>query len=102
MSISPDTIRERVWAQRLLAENFFDRLAEGSVANPGVTRDPYGPGEHAAHALVAAVARERGLEVSADAAANTYLTLRGRDRSAPKLLIGSHLDSVAHDGNFDG
>jgi N-carbamoyl-L-amino-acid hydrolase len=30
------------------------------------------------------------------------MTLPGRDRSAPVLVIGSHLDSVPHGGNFDG
>ena len=30
------------------------------------------------------------------------MTLPGRDRSAPRILIGSHLDSVPQGGNFDG
>ena len=30
------------------------------------------------------------------------MTLPGRDRAAPALVIGSHLDSVPHGGNFDG
>jgi N-carbamoyl-L-amino-acid hydrolase len=30
------------------------------------------------------------------------MTLPGRDRAAPVLVIGSHLDSVPHGGNFDG
>jgi N-carbamoyl-L-amino-acid hydrolase len=43
-----------------------------------------------------------GLDVSEDFAGNTYLALAGRDRLAPRVVIGSHLDSVPHGGNFDG
>ena len=30
------------------------------------------------------------------------MTLAGQDRSAPRVVVGSHLDSVARGGNFDG
>src|SRR5580658_9654601 len=30
------------------------------------------------------------------------MTLTGRDRAAKSIVIGSHLDSVPHGGNFDG
>ncbi len=30
------------------------------------------------------------------------MTLPGRDRRAPRIIIGSHLDSVPHGGNYDG
>ena len=30
------------------------------------------------------------------------MTLPGKDRRAPRILIGSHLDSVPQGGNFDG
>ena len=30
------------------------------------------------------------------------MTRPGRDRTAPRVVIGSHLDSVPHGGNFDG
>ena len=30
------------------------------------------------------------------------MTKKGLDPSAPKILIGSHLDSVPHGGNYDG
>jgi N-carbamoyl-L-amino-acid hydrolase len=101
-NLSPETVRERVWAERRLAEDLFSQLAEGSRADPGVTRDPYGRGEDFAHAVVATCARELGLRVSSDAAANTYMTLAGSSSAAPRVLIGSHLDSVPNGGNFDG
>jgi N-carbamoyl-L-amino-acid hydrolase len=43
-----------------------------------------------------------GLAIDRDAAANLYMTLPGSDPSAPRVMIGSHLDSVPHGGNFDG
>src|SRR5262245_36985493 len=43
-----------------------------------------------------------GLETRRDHAANLFMTLVGRDRNAPRLMTGSHLDSVANGGNFDG
>src|SRR5262249_30497516 len=52
--------------------------------------------------LLAEHGEARALEVKRDFAANTYVTLPGRDASAPRILIGSHLDSVPHGGNFDG
>jgi N-carbamoyl-L-amino-acid hydrolase len=85
-----------------LAERLFDRLREASLDPPGVTRDAYGAGEEQAHAICVETARGSGLDVSRDFAGNTYATLPGADRSARTLLIGSHLDSVRHGGNFDG
>ena len=96
------SIREAVAAQRELAGALFDKLREDGRDEPGVSRDPYGAGEQRAHATVAAAAQTLGLEIARDAAANLYMTLPGRDRGAPKVVIGSHLDSVPHGGNFDG
>jgi N-carbamoyl-L-amino-acid hydrolase len=80
----------------------FDQLRQDGLDKPGVSRDPYGAGEQRAHATVAKAAEVLGLEIGHDAAANLYMTLPGRDRTAPVLVIGSHLDSVPHGGNFDG
>jgi N-carbamoyl-L-amino-acid hydrolase len=43
-----------------------------------------------------------GLDVSIDAIGNLMMTLPGRDRLAPRIIIGSHLDSVPQGGNYDG
>ena len=91
-----------VAAQTDLAAALFDTLRADSLDEPGVTRDPYGPGEQRAHATVTEMARRMGLQVEQDFAANTYMTLPGRDRAAPRVIVGSHLDSVPHGGNFDG
>jgi len=98
----PATIRAAVQAQRPAMEALFDQLRHDGLDDPGVSRDPYGAGEQRAHATVTKAALGLGLEIGHDAAANLYMTLPGRDRSAPVLVIGSHLDSVPHGGNFDG
>jgi N-carbamoyl-L-amino-acid hydrolase len=95
-------VRGAVAAERALAESLFDALRRDGLDGPGVTRDPYGPGEQRAHATAAAAAERLGLRVEKDCAANTYMTLPGRDPDAPRVVVGSHLDSVPRGGNFDG
>jgi N-carbamoyl-L-amino-acid hydrolase len=95
-------LTEAVTAQRELASSLFDQLRRDGLDEPGVSRDPYGAGEQRAHATVAAAARQLGLEIEGDAAVNLYMNLRGRDATAKRVIVGSHLDSVPHGGNFDG
>ena len=85
-----------------LAERILDKLAEATTDAPGITRVAYGPGERFAHDLVRREAEKLGAVARTDAAGNLYLTLNGRDPDLPAIVIGSHLDSVAHGGNFDG
>ncbi|MEE8445002.1 MAG: Zn-dependent hydrolase [Alphaproteobacteria bacterium] len=84
------------------ARDLFDQLRAMSVDGPGVSRDSYGPGEQKAIEHVAAIARDEGLAVAFDAAANLVITLPGADPDAPAIVCGSHLDSVPQGGNFDG
>src|SRR5215472_15875083 len=91
-----------VAAQRELAVALFEQLRRDGLDEPGVTRDPYGPGEQRAHATVTAAAERLGLRIEHDAAANLYMTLPGRDTATGRIMVGSHLDSVPHGGNFDG
>src|ERR1700733_16165976 len=101
---TPDqqTIKAALQAQRATMGALFEQLRQDGLDEPGVSRDPYGAGEQRAHATVAAAARALSLEISGDAAANLYMTLPGRDRTAKTIIVGSHLDSVPHGGNFDG
>lgn len=85
-----------------LAASLFAQLVAQSHDGVGITRDTYGDGENAAHALLRATAEQYGLETRRDAASNLYLTLPGADRGAPAVMTGSHLDSVPRGGNFDG
>jgi N-carbamoyl-L-amino-acid hydrolase len=85
-----------------LAERLFGELRERSFDGVGITREAYGPGERMAHALARREAEALGLEVSADPVGNLHMTLPGADRTAKRVLLGSHLDSVPNGGNFDG
>ncbi|ANT50315.1 Zn-dependent hydrolase [Mesorhizobium amorphae] len=85
-----------------LAGQVLDRLAAATTDAPGITRVAYGPGERLAHAMVREEAEKLGAVARVDAAGNLYLTLKGRNSELPAIVIGSHLDSVPHGGNFDG
>src|SRR3546814_15499023 len=65
-------------------------------------RSSYGLGENMAHEIARKAAQEIGLEAATDDAGNLYMTLPGRSGSGKEFLIGSHLDSVANGGNYDG
>jgi beta-ureidopropionase / N-carbamoyl-L-amino-acid hydrolase len=85
-----------------LARRMLDVLARETADLPGVTRVAYGAGEQYAHDLARREGEARGALARVDAAGNLYLTWPGRDESLPAIFIGSHLDSVAHGGNYDG
>ena len=67
----PVTVAAAVAAQAGLAAGLFDVLRADSLDEPGVTRDPYGPGEQRAHA---------GLEAGVD---------------PPRLALARHLGRTA-------
>ena len=92
-SIAPEMVKSAA---------FLDLLEQETMDPPGVTRATYGTGESHAHALAAELAHDLGLEVTKDFAGNQYMTLPGSDRAKPAIIIGSHLDSVPHGGNYDG
>ncbi len=87
---------ERLWA-RLMA------LAEiGARPEGGVDRQALTEGEIAAWRLLLDWGATHGLEGATDPFGNLFLTLPGRDRAAPPLLIGSHVDTQPTGGMFDG
>ncbi|RUX88547.1 Zn-dependent hydrolase [Mesorhizobium sp. M7D.F.Ca.US.004.01.2.1] len=85
-----------------LAGRLLDALQEASVDEPGITRDAYGKGEEAAHTIVLKEAERLGLITTRDAAGNLFMTWPGEHRERAPWIVGSHLDSVPHGGNFDG
>ncbi len=98
-----DKLDEALSDVRPFVEKLFDTLQQGSRdKNGGVVRASYGEGEQFAHDLLRDEAASLGLEVARDPACNTYVTLAGSNRSRPRVVIGSHLDSVAQGGNYDG
>ncbi len=101
-TIAGEAIRASVAGQRQRAETLFDQLARCSQRPRGITRDTYGAGENAAHEIFRAQGAALGLDLHRDFAANSYATWRGSDPDLPRLIVGSHLDSVPHGGNYDG
>ena len=93
---------ERLHPDLKLAAALFDSLSRATRRGPGIVRDSYGPGEQAAHDIMRDAAESMELEVSIDAIGNLMMTLPGRDRAAPRIFMGSHLDSVPQGGNYDG
>jgi beta-ureidopropionase / N-carbamoyl-L-amino-acid hydrolase len=85
-----------------LATLLFETLSRTTRQGRGIVRDSYGAGEQAAHDIMRSAAEAIGLEVSVDAIGNLTMTLPGSDRSAKRIVIGSHLDSVPQGGNYDG
>jgi N-carbamoyl-L-amino-acid hydrolase len=84
------------------ADHFFSDLRARTSDEPGVTRASFGAGEQIAHDMIRAWAASLDLEIVTDFAGNLYMTLQGRDRTLPVIMMGSHMDSVPHGGNYDG
>ncbi|WP_043829399.1 Zn-dependent hydrolase [Muricoccus aerilatus] len=94
--MTPRTKADRLWG-RLMA------LAEiGALPCGGVNRQALSPGEIKAWRLLIGWGAEVGMEPSTDPAGNLFLTLPGRDRTLPPLLMGSHIDTQPTGGKFDG
>src|SRR5258707_12485333 len=85
-----------------LARIMFQELESGTRVGRGIVRASYGTGENLAHQLARRVAGELGLKIETDGALNLYMTLPGRERELPRILVGSHMDSVPQGGNYDG
>lgn len=85
-----------------LAQRLFDAVAAISGEGPGMSRESYGEGEDRAMAVIAGIAAELGFACEVDVYSNLWMRLPEDERDAPPVVIGSHLDSVPHGGNFDG
>lgn len=92
---------EHLAAGGKLARHLFETLARETADDPGVTRKAYGEGEKFACDLMVREAGKLGATHAYDAAGNLFLTFAGRDRGRT-IQIGSHVDTVAHGGNYDG
>jgi allantoate deiminase len=66
------------------------------------TRTFLAPSMHSVHALLRGWMRAAGMTVRVDAAGNLRGVLPASEPGAPRLLIGSHLDTIANAGAFDG
>lgn len=87
---------DRLW-RRLM------QMAEiGAIAGNGVNRQALSSEEIASWHLMIRWAQASDLHPCTDAFGNLFIVLAGRDRLAPPLLLGSHLDSQPTGGRFDG
>ena len=79
------------------------RLARhGATPARGVNRQALSAEEIAARRELIEWGMALGLTAHSDPAGNLFLRLEGRDRDAPPVLSGSHLDSQPTGGKFDG
>jgi len=87
--------------ERLRAD--FDALGTiGATSAGGVDRRALGRAHLAARAWFLERAGAAGLETEIDAAGNHSAVLPAPTEGAPRLLLGSHLDSVVDGGRYDG
>ncbi len=87
---------DRIWAD-------LTGLAEFVEAGlPGWTRRVFSAPYQASRTLVHTLMEEAGLAAERDPAGNLIGRLPGADSTLPPIVIGSHTDTVAGGGRFDG
>jgi beta-ureidopropionase / N-carbamoyl-L-amino-acid hydrolase len=95
-SAVPRINSDRLWASVMA-------LAEiGATLKGGCNRQALTDADRQGRDLFAGWAREAGCLVSVDEIGNIFARRTGRDPEAPPVLIGSHLDTQATGGRFDG
>jgi beta-ureidopropionase / N-carbamoyl-L-amino-acid hydrolase len=99
---SIERLAAAVDASMPLARALFDEVREKTAAEAGVSREPYSEREQLAIDVLARTARDFDIQTHSDPFGNLYMTMAGRDRTAPAWIAGSHVDSVPRGGNYDG
>ena len=99
---APERLAAAVEARLPFAERLFDAIRAATADTVGVTRPAWSLEDRNAAEVLAEAARDLALEVEYDIAGNLRCTLPGTDRGAPRVLTGSHLDSVPTGGHYDG
>ncbi len=87
---------------RALAEKLFADIRAISFDGVGVTRGSYSEKESEVADYLSAFAQTHDLHCYADKAANLHFTAHKEDADKAAIWCGSHIDSVAEGGNFDG
>lgn len=87
-------------AQRAMRR--LDSLAAYTETPGALTRRFLTPAHHAAMQQVAAWMTDAGMTARIDPIANVIGRLEGGKPGAPAILIGSHIDTVADAGKYDG
>jgi N-carbamoyl-L-amino-acid hydrolase len=96
VSVAARVNRDRLWDRHM-------RLAHhGATPAHGVNRQALSVEEITARRELIEWGLALGLTAFTDPAGNLFLRLEGRNRDAPPVLSGSHLDSQPTGGKFDG
>lgn len=91
--------QDAIWS---IIDRVLAKVNNLSAGGPGWTRPSYSDLESQAHDLIEAEVRALDMSVERDAAGNLFARLPGRESSLPPLYCGSHLDTVAQGGAYDG
>ncbi|MDJ1159186.1 Zn-dependent hydrolase [Chelatococcus sp. SYSU_G07232] len=87
---------ERLWST-------IERSAEiGRGREGGLARLALGDADRDMRDVFVGWCREAGLAVTVDKAGNIFARRAGRENDLPPVLMGSHLDTQANGGRFDG
>ncbi|SVA93214.1 uncharacterized protein METZ01_LOCUS146068 [marine metagenome] len=78
----------------------FDKIKLLTSSSPGVTRETYGKGENLTHKFLIKELRKFSNSIDIDYGGNFLALYKGNSKKI--VVIGSHLDSQNHGGNFDG
>jgi allantoate deiminase len=96
----PTSQDEKIRAEQIVAR--CKRLATFSEDATGTRRTFLSPPMRACHREIATWLTAAGATASVDAAGNLRGFYAGAEATAPRLLIGSHLDTVPNAGAYDG
>ena len=80
----------------------LDASSRIGAANGGLRRLTLTPEDKAARDLLSTWARESNYALTVDQLGNMFVRREGADPALPPVLIGSHLDTQAKGGRFDG
>lgn len=87
---------ERLWHTLMETARF------GGTSGGGISRLPLTDADKAVRDWFGAACRESGCTVSVDNMGNMFARREGRNPSLPPISFGSHLDTQAGGGRFDG
>jgi N-carbamoyl-L-amino-acid hydrolase len=93
--------RGRLWAS-LMELRQIGAYRDEATGLQGVRRLALTDGDAEARRRCVDWMLQARLTVRVDRIGNVYATRPGRDRSLPSVLMGSHIDTVATGGAFDG
>ncbi|MBP1767224.1 MAG: amidase, hydantoinase/carbamoylase family [Candidatus Aminicenantes bacterium] len=107
LALVPLTLSERLQeSPRIRAERLRARLEAlgeiGRTPEGGVSRPAFSDSDIRGRNYVIGLMKESGLEVRTDPAGNIIGRRAGKDKDAPPIAIGSHLDTVPNGGKYDG